>query len=61
VAQESWTVDVAKPTVEEQRKEWAQVIEDDDAAPASLAGQFNLNLSDIRQIAEGCHGRKQRR
>jgi hypothetical protein len=50
-AQESWTVDIAKPTVEEQREEWAKVITEDDDAPALLAGQFNLNLSQIRQIA----------
>jgi DNA polymerase III delta prime subunit len=51
MAQESWTVDVAKPTTEEQRQEWAKLVEDDIDAPALLAGQFNLNLSDIRQIA----------
>jgi len=49
-AQESWTVDIARPTVEEQREEWAKAMADDDA-PGLLAGQFNLNLSDIRQIA----------
>jgi hypothetical protein len=55
VAQESWTVDIAKPTVEEQREEWAKVISDCDAHGAEdaalLAGQFNLSLSDIRQVA----------
>jgi hypothetical protein len=50
-AQRSWAVDIAKPTPEEQREEWAKVIVDDDRAPALLASQFNLNLADIRQIA----------
>jgi hypothetical protein len=50
-AHESWTVDISKPTVEEQREEWSKVIEDEDDNAALLAGQFNLNLSDIRQIA----------
>jgi hypothetical protein len=49
--QRSWAIDIAKPTPEEQREEWATVFAANDRAPALLAAQFNLNLSDIRNIA----------
>src|SRR5262249_28465228 len=49
---ESAVVDVAKPTMEEQRDVWQTVIGADDADSAGvLAGQFNLNLTDIEEIA----------
>jgi hypothetical protein len=51
VGRESRTLDVAKPTADEQREEWVRVIGSDDGNAASLAGQFNLNFPDIRQIA----------
>jgi hypothetical protein len=49
--QKSWTVEVSKPTPQEQGEEWAKVVPHSDGTPARLAGQFNLNLPDIRQIA----------
>jgi hypothetical protein len=45
-------VDIAKPTPAEQQTAWASAL--DEAAgesPALLAGQFNLNLASIREIA----------
>jgi ATP-dependent 26S proteasome regulatory subunit len=45
--------DVAKPTAIEQQSAWADAL--GDAAgdnPGSLSGQFNLNLSEIQQIAK---------
>jgi hypothetical protein len=50
---ESYALEVAKPTVEEQCAEWSEALPGDEATPALLAGQFNLNLHDIRQIAIG--------
>ena len=49
---EAYVIDVAKPTTEEQRLAWQNVIETDADSPALLASQFNLNIADIRQIAE---------
>jgi hypothetical protein len=51
IGRECRSVDVAKPTAEEQREEWSKALPDNDTVPGLLAGQFNLNLSDIRQIA----------
>lgn len=49
---DSHVVDVTKPTMEEQRNAWQSVIGLEDAeSPARLASQFNLNISDIQQIA----------
>lgn len=51
----SITVDVAKPTPQEQREAWGTELRD--VAPESaalLAGQFSLNVSDIRDIARVC-------
>lgn len=45
-------VDVGKPTPAEQRAAWVKVLGDEPAdVPAMLAGQFNLNQSDIESIA----------
>jgi len=51
VGRESRTIDVAKPTAEEQQEEWVRAIGSDDGNAALLAGQFDLNFPDIRQIA----------
>jgi len=49
---ESFVTDVVKPTMEEQREAWQSIISDDDVdSPGLLAGQFNLNITDIEQIA----------
>ena len=49
---EAVTLDVAKPTLEEQRATWESVLENHAGeGPARLAGQFNLNLADIQSIA----------
>ncbi len=50
VGRESRTIDVAKPSVDEQREEWSRVIGSDDGNASLLAGQFNLNFPDIRQL-----------
>jgi len=45
-------LDVSKPTADEQRSAWEKVLgRSERAAPALLAGQFNLNISDIHEIA----------
>ncbi|HEV8580954.1 MAG TPA: AAA family ATPase [Thermoanaerobaculia bacterium] len=45
-------LDVEKPTPAEQRTAWEQALgENAGAAPARLAGQFSLNLPELRQIA----------
>ena len=48
------TVDVAKPTPSEQAQAWTALLgaESDDLA-ATLAGQFNLGLAKIHQVAAG--------
>lgn len=45
-------IDVDKPTAKEQRAAWATSLDqsENDADPAALAGQFNLNLTTIKQI-----------
>ncbi|HPE49933.1 MAG TPA: ATP-binding protein [Methanothrix soehngenii] len=44
--------DVMKPTTDEQEEAWAEALgEDAGESPGRLAGQFNLDLSMIRQIA----------
>ncbi|HEX8227701.1 MAG TPA: ATP-binding protein [Chloroflexia bacterium] len=49
----SVTIDVERPTPVEQRDAWAAVLgEDAGDSPALLAGQFNLDLATIEQIAE---------
>jgi hypothetical protein len=46
-------LDVNKPTPAEQRLAWAEVLgEQATQLPARLAGQFNLNLPSIRQVAQ---------
>ena len=48
----SFSIDVEKPNATEQQTEWAQDLGGDAGDnPARLAGQFNLNLGAIRQIA----------
>jgi hypothetical protein len=53
------TVDVAKPSADEQRAAWTEAIQSavpDKAAnelAMRLAGQFQLNLTQIRSVAEG--------
>jgi hypothetical protein len=45
--------DVSKPTASEQRSAWADALGlAAGANPESLSGQFNLNLSEIQQIAK---------
>ncbi len=45
-------LDIAKPTPVEQQMAWAAALETVDASTtAQLAGQFNLSLSEIQQIA----------
>jgi hypothetical protein len=45
-------VEIKKPTPEEQRKEWLALLgEKVNGTPALLAGQFNLNVTTIREIA----------
>jgi hypothetical protein len=52
-----FSVEVAKPTPEEQRAAWVGVLELEEGGPdpartaAMLAGQFNLNLGDIQETA----------
>jgi len=44
--------EVMKPTMDEQEEAWAEALGDDAGdSPGLLAGQFNLDLSMIRQIA----------
>lgn len=46
------SLDITKPTSVEQENAWKQVLgEEAGNMPALLAGQFNLNLHDIHQIA----------
>jgi hypothetical protein len=45
------TIEVAKPTAAEQRAAWANALPADAGSPDQLAGQFDLNLVDIRRIA----------
>ncbi|KYC37277.1 AAA family ATPase [Scytonema hofmannii PCC 7110] len=49
----SVSVDIAKPTTEEQKQIWEKMLGDgSDKISTQLAGQFNLNLSTIQQIAQ---------
>jgi hypothetical protein len=49
----SLVVDIAKPTPAEQKLEWQKLIgEQDAAAAAPLASQFNLNFGDIAGIVQ---------
>ena len=49
----SITLDIAKPTPSEQQEVWSEVLGTVAAeSPALLAGQFNLNLVTINQIAQ---------
>jgi hypothetical protein len=48
---ESYVVDVAKPTTEEQQQAWQDLAKVDAGGAALLASQFNLNVLDILQIA----------
>lgn len=50
-------VDIAKPTPGEQQGAWSEIIaEAMPASPARLAGQFNLSLSAIQEIAQEVMG-----
>src|SRR5260370_35814280 len=49
---ETYVIDVAKPTTEEQRLAWQNGVETDADSPALLASQFNLNIVEILQIAQ---------
>ncbi len=52
LGRDSIVLDIDKPTPAEQQAAWADALESDaDGIPAQLAGQFNLNLTTIRQIA----------
>src|ERR1044072_5151011 len=48
------TIEIDKPTRAEQREAWCEILDEPEAddTPQILAGQFNLNLNDIRGIAE---------
>ena len=49
----SWTIEVSKPTQEEQKSAWEGVIGSEGSkVPGALSGQFSLNLSDISQIGQ---------
>jgi hypothetical protein len=50
LAASSFTVDVARPSLSEQRDAWAQALADERLAN-QLASQFNFNLPDIQAIA----------
>jgi SpoVK/Ycf46/Vps4 family AAA+-type ATPase len=53
LGRDSIILDIAKPTPGEQRAAWEAAIGADDTdSPARLAGQFSLNLSDIRHITQ---------
>jgi len=53
LGRDSWTLDIAKPTGPEQQLAWEENLRPSDRkASALLADQFNLNVSDIQQIAE---------
>jgi hypothetical protein len=48
-----FTLDIAKPTPAEQELAWSAALGGDaGSSPARLAGQFNLNLANIQQIAQ---------
>jgi ATPase family associated with various cellular activities (AAA)/Winged helix domain, variant len=48
----SITLDITRPTQAEQQAAWAETLsENADGIPASLAGQFDLNLATIHRIA----------
>ena len=50
---ESVTLDITKPTHEEQRVAWVQILgENAGEQPARLAGQFNFSTATIRSVAE---------
>jgi len=49
---ETHIIDVAKPTMEEQRQAWQKLVEPDADSPGLLASQFDLNIVDIIRIAE---------
>jgi len=50
---ETITVDVGKPTRSEQQRAWNEALGDTAGdSPGSLAGQFNLGLAEIYQIAK---------
>jgi hypothetical protein len=54
------TLDVLKPSAAEQEEAWRKVLgEDEGQAPALLAGQFNLNLTEIERVAHTATGDKQ--
>ena len=49
----SWMVEVKKPTPAEQQTEWTNLLgEKANGSPALLAGQFNLNVTTIREIVQ---------
>ena len=51
------TLDVAKPSAAEQEATWRKALgEPENQAPALLAGQFNLNLTEIERIAHTATG-----
>jgi SpoVK/Ycf46/Vps4 family AAA+-type ATPase len=53
-------LEIDKPTPAEQQSAWMSELEDKDnqQAPALLAGQFNLNVTTIRQIARNVAAEK---
>jgi hypothetical protein len=55
-------VEVARPTVREQQEAWAAALGPEaGACPGLLAGQFNLGLAAIRQIAAGARAQPDNR
>jgi hypothetical protein len=51
VSRPTLMVDVAKPTAAEQQEAWVAALGDRQGTPAQLAGQFNLGIDAIHEIA----------
>ena len=52
-------IDVAKPTPAEQQDAWAKELgQRQGSMPSQLAGQFNLDLAAIREVAAKCKGQQ---
>ena len=60
VGRDALTLDVTKPSSAEQEEAWRKALGDDaGGSPTLLAGQFNLNLSEIERIAHTATGNEQ--
>jgi hypothetical protein len=57
LGRESISMDVAKPTSDEQRSAWSAILpKSSNGLATALAGQFSLNLSEILDIAHAASG-----